>query len=166
MKKEEIIDKAEEFVKCLHYPVARSKKEAVQLIIDFYDSIASELSGQEDNPIMSAKDILIKKEILYIHNGELKFNEDILFRGYVRILIEAMHDFASQSQQKAQQSIMDKILGNDNPWPLKDVLNKLIEASEILLHEKNYDRHGWEEISRCVKRGKEIVSILVKTNYE
>jgi len=67
----------------------------------------AELSGQEDNPIMSAKDILIKKEILYIHNGELKFNEDILFRGYVRILIEAMHDFASQSQQKAQQE--DKI---------------------------------------------------------
>jgi len=50
MKKEEIIDKAEEFVKCLYYPVARSKKEAVQLIIDFYDSL-TELSGQEERSV-------------------------------------------------------------------------------------------------------------------
>ena len=70
-------------------------------------------------------------------------------------------EYASQFQQKAQQPITDEILGNDKSWPLKDVLDKLIEASEILLHEKNYDRHGWEEISHCVKRGKEIVSILV-----
>ena len=49
-----------------------------------------------------------------------------------------------------------EVFGLDNPWTLKDVLNKLIEASEILLHKKNYDRHGWEEISHCVKRGKEI----------
>ena len=53
-----------------------------------------------------------------------------------------------------------EVFGLDNPWTLKDVLNKLIEASEILLHKKNYDRHGWEEISHCVKRGKEIVLIL------
>ena len=75
--------------------------------------------------------------------------------------IQMLKDFTSQFQQKAQQPITDEILGNDKSWPLKDVLDKLIEASEILLHEKNYDRHGWEEISHCVKRGKEIVSILV-----
>ncbi len=52
------------------------------------------------------------------------------------------------------------ILGLDNSWSLKDVLKKLIEASEILLHQKNYDGHGWEEINHCVEIGKEIVSTL------
>jgi len=96
--------------------------------VDVYDIVVKIISQfqQEDNPIMSAKDILIKKEILYIHNGELKFNEDILFRGYVRILIEAMHDFASQSQQKAQQE--DKISDEDiEKWidkGMDELLNK------------------------------------------
>jgi transcriptional regulator with XRE-family HTH domain len=52
------------------------------------------------------------------------------------------------------------VLGLDNSWSLKDVLKKLIEASEILLHQKNYDGHGWEEINHCVERGKSIVSTL------
>ncbi len=47
-----------------------------------------------------------------------------------------------------------------NAWPTKDVLRKLIFAAEYLLHEKNYDGHGWEEISHCVQRGKEILNLL------
>lgn len=42
---------------------------------------------------------------------------------------------------------------NDQPWPLRDVVRKLCEAAEILLHEKNYDGH--EEISRALKVGRE-----------
>lgn len=45
-----------------------------------------------------------------------------------------------------------------DPWPTKDVLAKLIEAAEILLHQKSYDGHGYEQIEICVKRGKEILS--------
>jgi len=52
------------------------------------------------------------------------------------------------------------ILGLKNAWPLKDVLKKLIEASEILLLKKDYDGHGWEEISHCVTRGKEILAMI------
>jgi len=52
------------------------------------------------------------------------------------------------------------ILGLKNAWPLKDVLKKLIEASEILLLKKDYDGHDWEEISRCVTRGKEILVMI------
>ena len=55
---------------------------------------------------------------------------------------------------------LQSVLALDNAWCLKDVMKKLIEASEILLHQKNYDGHGWEEINHCVERGKEIVSIL------
>jgi hypothetical protein len=39
----------------------------------------------------------------------------------------------------------------DQPWPLRDVVQKLCEATEILLNEKNYDGHGHEEISHALK---------------
>jgi predicted metalloenzyme YecM len=55
---------------------------------------------------------------------------------------------------------INKILGLDQPWALIDVMKKLIEVTDILLHEKNYDRHGWEEIEHCLGRGKEIVKML------
>ncbi len=45
----------------------------------------------------------------------------------------------------------------DSPWPLKDVLVKLIHAANILLHATDYDGHGYEEIEESVKRAKEIV---------
>lgn len=44
---------------------------------------------------------------------------------------------------------------NDQPWPLRDVVRKLCDAAEILLHEKNYDGHGHEEISHALKVGRE-----------
>jgi hypothetical protein len=47
-----------------------------------------------------------------------------------------------------------------NPWPTPDVISKLIWAAEYLLHEKNYDRHGYEEVDMCVKRAKEILKRL------
>lgn len=53
-----------------------------------------------------------------------------------------------------------EIIGADQPWPLRDVLNKLIEASDILLHNKSYDGHGWEEISHAVERGRYIAGLL------
>ena len=33
-----------------------------------------------------------------------------------------------------------------SPWPARDVVEKLVEATDILLNEKDYDGHGWEEI--------------------
>lgn len=46
------------------------------------------------------------------------------------------------------------VLMEDQAWPLRDVLAKLVEAGEILMHQKNYDGHGWEEISTAIERGK------------
>lgn len=48
-------------------------------------------------------------------------------------------------------------LGLDNPYPLKSVLEKLIEATEILLHQKSYDGPNYEELEMCVRRAKEII---------
>ena len=42
----------------------------------------------------------------------------------------------------------------DQPWPLRDVVAKLVDAGEILLREQNYDGHGWEQIQQAVEHGK------------
>lgn len=36
---------------------------------------------------------------------------------------------------------------DESPWPLRDVVAKLVEASDLLLDHCNYDGHGWELIS-------------------
>ncbi len=52
------------------------------------------------------------------------------------------------------------ILGSYNTWPLVDILKKLTDAADILLHKKDYDGGDWEEIETCYKRGKEIIKLL------
>jgi hypothetical protein len=55
---------------------------------------------------------------------------------------------------------MSNILGLDHPYSLIHILNKLVEASDILMHEKNYDGHGWEIISETTKLAKEKIELL------
>lgn len=57
---------------------------------------------------------------------------------------------------------LEELLGLSKPWCLKDVLVKLVSASNILLLDKNYDGHGWEEISHCVDEAKNIEEIIIK----
>lgn len=42
-------------------------------------------------------------------------------------------------------------------WPPRDVLKKLTEAAELLLHHCNYDGDGYEQIGICVERAKRIL---------
>lgn len=46
----------------------------------------------------------------------------------------------------------------DEPWPLRGIMAKLVEAADILLDEKSYDGHGWEEIHHCRDRAKAILA--------
>lgn len=68
--------------------------------------------------------------------------------------------YASQLHTTQESKEVTAILGLDQPWPLKDVLAKLVESSETLLDGYNYDGHYHEEIRICVNRGKEILDIL------
>ena len=52
------------------------------------------------------------------------------------------------------------LLDNDNAWNTHDVIVKLVEAADILLHKKDYDGPDWEEIEICYQRGKEILQQL------
>ena len=42
-----------------------------------------------------------------------------------------------------------------DPWPDTDVMAKLADAADVLLHRMDYDGHGWEEVQHCMEVAKE-----------
>src|SRR5690606_31284761 len=48
------------------------------------------------------------------------------------------------------------------PWSLPEILKKLIESADILLHDKNYDGLGWEEHEYAFRKGKELLKTLTE----
>ena len=48
----------------------------------------------------------------------------------------------------------------DASWNLVDVVSKLCEATDILLHKKDYDGHGWEEMQLCLELGQKYITEL------
>lgn len=57
---------------------------------------------------------------------------------------EDLRDERDANAQAARELAATKAMGA--PWPLRDVLSKLIEAASILLDDKSYDGHGYELI--------------------
>jgi hypothetical protein len=49
-----------------------------------------------------------------------------------------------QAPQFLETAVITSFLGLDRPYSLDSVLDKLIQTSDILMHEKNYDGNGWE----------------------
>lgn len=93
----------------------------------------------------------------YLQENALRFilpTEQVEGTSYLHVdeICNAMIDFARA------QTI--EITGADKPFPLVDVLQHLINASEKLLHKHNYDGGDYEEIEICVKRAKEIQLFL------
>lgn len=56
------------------------------------------------------------------------------------------------------------MLDEDKPWDTFSVISKLVEAADILLHKKDYDGHGWEEIEISHKRGLELLKYHKQKN--
>jgi len=85
-----------------------------------------------------------------------------------RRVIPFVDGYAPASSESKLLTEAVEILNKSEPWPLRNILSKLVEASEILLHDKNYDGHGWENISVCADLAKryviEIESFLSKNN--
>ena len=47
--------------------------------------------------------------------------------------------------------------GDNNAWPVNDVLKNLANAASILLRKHDYDGHNHEEIQHCIKRANELI---------
>jgi len=63
-------------------------------------------------------------------------------------------DLASKDEQ------IKELKGLENAWSLRDTLEKLIEASNILLNDKSYDGHGYEQIYTARDQALEYVKLL------
>lgn len=101
----------------------------------------------------------INKALEYIkskHNGEIPYTYGR--RECAKLMSEYAEEFhQSKTKSLNTDSVNEKLPhDNDKSWNTYDVITKLTEAANILLYDRNYDGHGWEEIEMCCKRGKEI----------
>lgn len=70
---------------------------------------------------------------------------------------------AGAKSQSISEWVSIEILRFSEPWSLLEVMKKLVEASDILLHQKDYDRLGWEEHEHAFREGKKIIQALEQT---
>lgn len=95
------------------------------------------------------------EELMNYIEGQLDFWDEELQDPIENIKSKLQSLLSSPQQEK--EEVFSLPLEIDNPWPTKDVLGKLIWASEYLLNEKSYDGHNHEEIRICIERGKDIL---------
>lgn len=55
---------------------------------------------------------------------------------------------------------LNEVLRFDQPYSLPEILKGLVECADVLLHEKGYDRGGWERLEYCYRHGKDIIKIF------
>ncbi len=55
---------------------------------------------------------------------------------------------------------LNKVLRFDQPYSLPNILDGLIECADVLLHEKGYDRSGWERLEYCYRHAKDITKLF------
>jgi hypothetical protein len=58
------------------------------------------------------------------------------------------------------------MLGIATPWPTTDIILKLVEATDILLHHHNYDGHGYELLQGAMNEGIRRVETITSTRKE
>jgi hypothetical protein len=78
-----------------------------------------------------------------------KVSEVIGFDKTLQLLKEADDVFSKSEhpehlEKEFNNEFITSFLGLNRPYSLDSVLDKLIKTSDILMHEKNYDGHGWE----------------------
>ncbi len=91
-----------------------------------------------------------KKLFLDFHNFNrlwiwTKDNPEIIWKHFEQCLTEAY-----------QKGVRGVVM-SDRPYDLFTILEKLSEAADILLHKKDYDGHGWEEMQQALDYAKNFI---------
>jgi hypothetical protein len=96
------------------------------------------------------QEILVDHEILYPHEAEMLFNEDILFRNFKRILEDAMEEYARQRDVSKDMYSDVKAIDLVNSWksesvsPDKDIIDEAIHEREALFQAFDKIRASFE----------------------
>lgn len=56
---------------------------------------------------------------------------------------------------EAENKRLKQALRFDKPWSVLDIIEKLVEAGNYLLHDCNWDYDDWESIAHAIKGGEE-----------
>lgn len=119
-----------------------------------YDVVVAIIKYAFENIKPDRGGISLSQEILEAHIGVLKEAIDTLNE---KLILSSL-----PTHKEETKTLPAEILALDTAWPLIDVLKKLVHATDVLLHEKAYDRAGWEEIEHCFQRGKQTIELLDK----
>ena len=65
----------------------------------------------------------------------------------MHVSCEAKLEFVEEALEKAEAKLDFYLLDADTPWTVVDVLKKLADAADHLLHHHDCDCHGHEEIA-------------------
>ncbi len=88
-----------------------------------------------------------------------KSEQDRVFAVEARDRSNEQVDFWMNVAKKADDKLA-RILRLDTPYPLQEVLTKLVGATHHLLHDHNCDGHGWEVISCALDSATSIAAEL------
>ena len=90
------------------------------------------------------------KEILRSGLFQPDHMTDMAWEKYLTELADRINNVDSSTEQPEGELERMK-----SAWPPQDIVSKLVEAVDILLHENDYDGHGWEAIEYCWRMAKE-----------
>jgi hypothetical protein len=76
---------------------------------------------------------------------------------YISEAAQVLHDLLHRTTKPERVNVPPSE-GLDTPWPLRDVLTKLIDATEHLLDDHDCDAHGHEEYRAAAKAGKGLLA--------
>jgi len=68
--------------------------------------------------------------------------------------------FIAGFKQASEMSEFKDVLRLNETWSLLSVLKKLADASDILLHQKDYDGNGWEQHEYALREANVIIELL------
>ena len=75
-----------------------------------------------------------------------------------RLLTDPYTTSALRREAAERIQWLENLHGMGTPWPLHEVLGKLIEATEHLLDHHACDTHGHEEFRTAANRGRELLA--------
>lgn len=107
---------------------------------------------------------------------EIRFTVEVIFKG-----TQMMKSYSQQIQMReGYDKPVKELLGfrrmaeahrasqlkpaveqtSGQPWPLIDIIKKLIEGNRLLLNTHSYDGHGWEFLNQAIDEGEKVIAFI------
>ncbi len=127
---------------------------------DLLTTVRSDEEMQANAELIAAAPETAKERDELKEENEALENEILEKRNSIETLLNKLGN--QNNELFALKQLNSELLALDNPWPLDSVLKKLIDATHILLNQKSYDGHDYEEMETAIKRSYELLKTISK----